>query len=109
MKCPHCNHTGNLLKRPFVRRKGLPDSYCVKCGSQIKIQYNWGKITLLILGIVAFLLLLHLILQAMGYPGVSSMMAGGITGVILVIAMQHPPFINIEHITYDNHKQNSKK
>lgn len=108
MKCPNCNHSGNLLKRPFVRRKGLPDTYCVRCGSQIRIRYNWGKILLLVIGIIVFLILLHLLLQTMGFPGVSSMMAGGITGFVLVLLMQHKPFVNLEHITYEDSKKKKK-
>ena len=108
MKCPNCNHSGNLLKRPFVRRKGLPDSYCVKCGAQIKIRYHFGKILLLVLGIILVLILLHLALMAMGYPGVSSMMAGGITGITLVLLMQRPPFVDLEHIKYKDSKKQKK-
>jgi Na+/H+ antiporter NhaC len=108
MKCPNCQHSGNLLKRPFVRRKGLPDSYCVKCGAQIRVKYNWGKIALLIFAIVVFLVLLHLILTTMGMPGVSSIMAGGITGVALVVFMQFPPFVTVEQVLYKNPKKKKK-
>ncbi len=105
MECPNCHHKGNLLKRPFVKRKGLPDRYCVNCGAQIKVHYHYGKIALLVGGIFLLLILIHLILLAMGYPGVNSGMAGGLTGAFLVIFMQRKPFVDLEHIQYKKSKK----
>jgi len=104
MECPNCHYTGNLLKRPFVKRKGLPDRYCVNCGAQIRLNYNYKAIGLLVIGIVALLIVIHLILLSLNYPGVSGGMAGGITGALMVVFMQRKPFLNIEHIQYKKKK-----
>ena len=104
MECPNCHHSGNLLKRPFVKRKGLPDRYCVNCGAQIRLNYNYKAIGLLTAGIVAGLVLFHLILLSIGYPGVTGGMAGGITGALLVVFMQRKPFLILEHIQYKKKK-----
>jgi hypothetical protein len=106
MECPNCHHTGNLLKRPFVRRKGLSDQYCVKCGARVRLKYHYGNIALLVIGIVAALVLLHIVLKLIGYPGVSGGMAGSITGVLLVIFMQKPPFLTIEQVHLNQQNPN---
>lgn len=105
MICPNCKHSGNLLKRVFVKRKGLYNRYCVYCNAEVKIVYNWRKIFLLSLIVVAVLLLLHIILILIGLPGLSSGLAGGAAGAAIAIFMRKPSYVKIEMLTKPGKKR----
>ncbi|HXK81743.1 MAG TPA: hypothetical protein PLO05_06275 [Bacteroidales bacterium] len=105
MKCPNCNSTGNLLKRVFIKRKGLPNRYCVYCNAEVKLIYNWRKIFLLALIIIAVLMILHAVMVSVGLPGVSGGIAGGAAGAVLAIFMRKPPYLNIELVKHSNKKR----
>ncbi|MDA3820748.1 MAG: hypothetical protein PF590_09840 [Candidatus Delongbacteria bacterium] len=96
MECPNCHHKGNLLKRPFVKRRGLPDQYCVNCGAWVRVRYKWKNIFLLVLGVTVMLLVVQLVLQSLNYPGLNGGMAGGIAGATTVIFMRRPAFVSVE-------------
>ncbi len=96
MECPKCHRKGNALKRIFSRRKGFENRFCVHCNAEVKVIYNWSKIFLLILVIIAVLVILNIVLQAIGWPGISRGFAGGLGGAVIAVYMRRAPFVNIE-------------
>lgn len=105
MICPNCNRSGNLLKRVFVRRKGSSNHYCVYCNAEVKITYNWKRILLLSLIVIAVLVLIHVFLISIGWPGLSSGISGGIAGTSIYIFMSRPPYVNIELVEKKSKKR----
>ncbi|MDD3686156.1 MAG: hypothetical protein PHE56_05255 [Bacteroidales bacterium] len=105
MKCPHCNRTGNAFQRIFMRQKGTKSRYCIFCGGEVVLKYNWGKIVLLSVGVLAGLILLNIILQIFGWPGINGGFAGGLGGAIIAIYMRKKPFLNIEAIAKEKKKR----
>lgn len=108
MECPNCYNTGNLLKRPFVKRKGLPDQYCVRCGARVRVKYKWKNIFLLVLLIFLVLTIIQLILFSLNEPGINGGLAGGITGAVLVIFMRRPAFVNVELVSKQDKGKDNK-
>lgn len=96
MECPNCHHKGNLLKRPFVKRRGLPDQYCVNCGARVRVKYRWKNILWLVLGITVMLIVVQAVLWSLEYPGLNGGMAGAIAGATTVIFMRRPAFVSVE-------------
>lgn len=98
MECPNCHKQGNALKRIFSKRKGMPNRYCVYCNAEVKVNYNWSKISLLAAGIFVVLIILNYVLQTMGWPGITGGFAGGLAGAIIAVYMRKPPFMQVELI-----------
>ncbi len=96
MECPNCHNKGNVLKRIFSKRKGSKTHFCTYCNAEVKLSYNWKKIFLLAIILLAILLALNYILLAIGWGGVSGGMAGGAIGATLAVYMGRPPFLKIE-------------
>ncbi|MFO7878717.1 MAG: hypothetical protein ACQES0_01650 [Bacteroidota bacterium] len=109
MECPNCHHSGNLLKRPFVKRRGLPDMYCVNCGARVRVQYKWKNIAKLAFFVLVGLFVLHVIMIYAGLPGLNGGIAGGIAGALMVIFMRRPAYVDVEQIGGKKSKKSKKK
>ncbi|MDD4150548.1 MAG: hypothetical protein PHE33_11025 [Bacteroidales bacterium] len=105
MECPHCHNKGNVLKRIFSKRKGYENRYCVHCNSEVKLIYNWKNIFLLITFVIIGLIIINFVIQAIGWPGISSGFAGGLGGSIIAVYMRKPPFLKIELISKSKTKR----
>ena len=109
MECPKCHKKGNVIRRVFaVKSRKEGTKYCMYCGAEVRITYNWSKIFLLIIGVIAFLILLNIILQKVfNMPGIGSLTAACFGGVLITLFMRNKPFTIIE-LTSDLNK-NPKK
>ncbi len=99
MKCPHCNKSGNAFRRIFSKRSYGVNRYCVFCNAEVSVEYKWLKI--LVLGVFTLfgLVLLQIILQFMGLPGINSGVAGGLAAAIIAIFIRRYPFVEINLIS----------
>jgi hypothetical protein len=88
-----------------MRQKGTKSRYCIFCGGEVALKYNWGKIVLLSIGVLVGLILLNIILQIFGWPGINGGFAGGLGGAIVAVYMRKKPFLNIEAIAKEKKKQ----
>ena len=104
MECPNCHKKGNVLRKVFTRRKGFDNRFCIYCDAEVKTTFNWKKIFLLILGIVVGLIILNVVLQYIGWPGITGGFAGGLAGALIAVYMNRPPFITVDLI-----QKNKKK
>jgi hypothetical protein len=96
MECPNCHKSGNALKRIFSRRKGFENRFCVYCNAEVRVIYNWKKIFFLVAAVIGVLIIINIILQSIGWPGISGGFAGGMGGSVIAVFMHRPPFVNIE-------------
>lgn len=98
MECPNCHSKGNVLRKVFGivdRKKGI--KYCMHCGVKIHIKYRWGRIFLLLLVIIILVLAIHYILiYVFKMPGLTPVLAGSITALLLLFLMQNKTFVKIE-------------
>ena len=99
MECPNCHKTGNVLKRIFSKRKCYENRYCAYCNAEVKLIYNWKNIFLLIALVIILLIIINFIMQAIGWPGISSGFAGGLGGSAIAVFMRKPPFLKVELIS----------
>lgn len=109
MECPNCHKSGNAFKRIFSKRGTGDTRFCVYCNTEVRVIYNWSKILLLVLAIIAVLVIINLAIQNAGYPGISSGFAGGMAGAVLAIFMRRKPFLIIEPVITNRKKQAKRK
>lgn len=96
MECPNCHRRGNALKRIFSKRGNTGTRFCVYCNTEVRIIYNWKKIFVLSLVVLVLLLVLNVLLQMLGWPGITSGFAGGMGGAVIAIMIRREPYVKIE-------------
>jgi len=103
MECPKCHKKGNLLRKVFGNHdRKQKIKYCFYCGTKVKIFYHWGRIFLLFLAVLAFVMLVHYLLIYFKQPGLTPILAGGITAILLLFFMQTKPFMKINILNEKN-------
>ena len=105
MECPNCHKSGNVLKRIFSRRGGSKTRFCIYCNAEVNLIYNWNKIFLLIAAIVVVLIVINVIFQAIGWPGITGGFAGGLAGAVIAVYMRRPPFLKVELVNKQKKKR----
>ncbi len=107
MKCPNCNKSGNAFRRIFSKRSYGVNRYCIFCNAEVSVEYKWVKI--LVLGVFTLfgMILLQLILQFMGFPGINSGVAGGLAAAVIAIFIRRHPFVEITLISKPEKKKKS--
>ncbi len=98
MICPNCNKSGNVFKRIFVKRSYGENRYCIYCNAEVSVEYKWFKILILGIVILFSLILLQLIMQFIGLPGMNSGVAGALAAAFIAIFIRRPPFVEIKLI-----------
>lgn len=58
--------------------------------------YNWKKIFFLVVLVLFALIIINIILQQFGWPGITGGFAGGIAGAFIAIMIQREPYLKIE-------------
>lgn len=53
---------------------------------------------MLVAAVIVALVLLNILLQYIGWPGVNGGMAGGMGGAVIAVFMSRPPFVVIEQV-----------
>lgn len=104
MKCPRCNKTGNLFQRIFMQRKGSKSKFCIYCGAEVVLKFNWKKIAFLAIGVLVGLIVLNIVLQSLGWPGINGGFAGGMGGALIAVLMRRKPFLDVELISKEKKK-----
>ncbi len=107
MECPVCHKSGSAIKRIFSKRGSGDTRFCIYCNSEVRVNYKWGKIFLLTGAVILVLILVNVLLQYIGWPGISGGIAGGIAGAVIAISMSRPPFVEIELV--EGKKKKNKK
>ena len=96
MECPNCHSKGSVFKRVFSRKKGSQNRFCVFCGSEVKITYNWKKIFILCIIVMLCLFVINIVIQLLGAYGLTSGFSGGLAAAVIAIFMRKPPYTVIE-------------
>lgn len=109
MKCPNCGKSGNAFKRIFSKRSYGVNRYCVYCNAEVKIDYSWKKILILAIFTLFGLVLLQVILQFIGLPGINSGVAGGLAAAVLAIFIRRHPFVEISLVSKPEENKKKKK
>jgi hypothetical protein len=71
----------------------------------VNLVYNWNKIFLLIAAIIILLIVLNIVLQSLGYPGITGGFAGGLAGAVIAVYMRRPPFLKVELVSKQKKKR----
>ena len=91
--------------RIFSRRGKSKNRFCTYCNAEVKLIYNWKRIFLLAAILIIVLIVLNIVLQSIGWPGITGGFAGGMAGAILAIFMRKPPYLRIELVGKEKKKK----
>lgn len=69
------------------------------CGTKIQISYRWGRIALLFLSIIILVMAInYALVYVLSMPGLSPVITGSLTAILLLFFMQNKLFLNINII-----------
>lgn len=109
MVCPNCKKSGNAFKRIFSKRPAYGQNrYCVYCNAEVSVEYNWGKVAILSFVVLIALIIIQLVIQSYGWPGMNGGVAGGLAAAIIAIFIKRSPFVDVQLISKPG-KQKKKK
>jgi hypothetical protein len=110
MECPKCHKKGNVIRRVFAKKDKSKTKYCMHCGAEVVIEYNWMKIFIMAFFVLIFLILFNLFLQyVVGWPGLGSVGAASLGAVIIALFMRRPPYTIVRLINTKNNPKKNKK
>jgi len=105
MKCPNCHKSSSAFNRIFSKKENNGIRHCLSCGAQVKFIYNYKKIFLLVIGLIAVLIVLNILFNSAGLPSIGGTYLGILGGAILAIFMRRSPFLEIELVSKPTRKK----